>query len=54
MAENTPKITDQGSRFIEAARAIGADEDESAFKAKLAVIARQKPKDVPPVPDDDK
>lgn len=34
----------QRERFIEAARAAGTDEDESAFKAKLAVIARQKPK----------
>ena len=32
----------QHDRFIETARAIGADEDEAAFKAKLAVIARQK------------
>ena len=39
----------QRDRFIETAKAIGADEDEAAFKAKLAVIARQKPKDpVPP------
>jgi hypothetical protein len=34
----------QRDRFIETARAIGVDEDEAAFKAKLAVIARQKPK----------
>jgi hypothetical protein len=34
----------QRDRFIETARAIGCDEDEAAFKAKLAVIARQKPK----------
>jgi hypothetical protein len=34
----------QRDRFIETARALGADEDEAAFKAKLAVIARQKPK----------
>jgi hypothetical protein len=37
----------QRTRFIETARAIGADEDEAAFKAKLGVIARQKPKDEP-------
>ncbi len=35
----------QSDRFIEAARQLGADEDEAAFKAKLAQIARQKPKD---------
>ena len=35
----------QRERFIETAHAIGSDEDETAFKAKLAVIARQKPKD---------
>ena len=33
----------QRDRFIETARAVGANEDEAAFKAKLAVIARQKP-----------
>jgi hypothetical protein len=36
----------QSDRFIETARALECDEDEAAFKAKLAVIARQKPKDV--------
>ena len=35
----------QIDRFIETARALECDEDEAAFKAKLAVIARQKPKD---------
>ncbi len=35
----------QRDRFIETARALGSDEDEAAFKAKLAVIARQKPKE---------
>ena len=38
------KRTEQSARFIETARALGADEDEAAFKAKLAVIARHKPK----------
>jgi hypothetical protein len=33
----------QSERFKEAARELGCDEDEAAFKAKLAVIARQKP-----------
>ena len=41
----------QRDRFIEAARQLGADEDEAAFKAKLAQIARQQPKgDVPEPP----
>ena len=35
----------QRVRFVEAARQLGADEDEAAFKAKLAQIARQKPKE---------
>ena len=42
---NKPEnATSQRDRFIETARALGTDEDEAAFKAKLAVIARQKPK----------
>ena len=40
----------QRDRFIEAARELRCDEDEAAFKAKLAVIARQKPKDEPEPP----
>jgi len=43
----------QRQRFTEAACQLGADEDEAAFKAKLAQIARQKPKgDVPEPPKD--
>jgi hypothetical protein len=34
----------QRERFIETARSLECDEDEATFKAKLAVIARQKPK----------
>jgi hypothetical protein len=50
-----PDSKDQAARFIETARALGCDEDEAAFKAKLAVIARQKPKgEVPSMPDPDK
>jgi hypothetical protein len=37
----------QSRRFIETARALGCDEDEAAFREKLRVIARQKPKDEP-------
>ena len=37
----------QLDRFIETARKLGADEDEAAFKEKLAMIARQKVKDEP-------
>lgn len=40
----------QSERFIEAARELGCDEDEATFKAKLAVIARQKPKHEPEPP----
>ena len=40
-------ISPQRDRFIETARALGADEDEAAFKAKLAVIARHKPGPTP-------
>ncbi|MEJ1977611.1 MAG: hypothetical protein WDN49_17405 [Acetobacteraceae bacterium] len=39
------KKQSQRDRFIETARQLGADEDEAAFKAKLATIAKQKPKD---------
>ena len=39
-------VRTQAQKFEDAARAIGADEDEAAFKAKLTVIARQKPKDL--------
>ncbi len=45
----------QRDRFIEAARELGCDEDEARFKAKLAAIARQKPKkDEPETPEDTK
>ena len=39
-----PDAKPQTERFIETARALGCDEDEAAFKAKLAAIARHKPK----------
>jgi hypothetical protein len=35
----------QAERFTEAARLLGTDKDEAAFKAKLTAIARQKVKD---------
>ena len=41
MSEDTKS---QRDRFIKTARALGANEDEAAFKEKLAVISRQKPK----------
>ncbi len=51
MPVNDNPPLDQRARFIEAARRLGADKDEAAFKAKLAQIARQKPKaDVPEPP----
>jgi len=43
--------SNQQQRFIETARQLGADEDEAAFKAKLAQIARQKVKGDVPAPD---
>lgn len=46
MSKEASKPT-QRVRFIETARVLGADEDEAAFKAKLAVIARQKLKGEP-------
>lgn len=39
---------EQRTRFAAAARALGADESEDAFRAKLSVIARQKPAPEPP------
>jgi hypothetical protein len=40
----------QHERFIETARAVGCDEDEAAFRDKLRLIARQKPKAEPKSP----
>ncbi len=40
----------QADRFAEAARALGTDEDEAVFRAKLAAIARHKPEDAPKPP----
>ncbi|TCH98916.1 hypothetical protein EJV46_10200 [Roseococcus sp. SYP-B2431] len=37
----------QVERFAEAARALGADESEAAFREKLAAIARHKPEGEP-------
>ena len=34
----------QSDRFIETARELGCEDDMDAFKRKLKVIARQKPK----------
>lgn len=36
------KDASQSDRFIETARALGCDEDEEAFKAKLGKIAKAK------------
>ena len=40
-----PAPKPQRERFIEAAQQAGADDDEATFRAKLGVIARQKPKE---------
>ncbi len=45
-----PEQKTQSDRFKDTARALGCDEDEAAFKAKLPHIARQKPKDEPKKP----
>jgi hypothetical protein len=45
MNESPPSDKAQIDRFRERARELECDEDEAAFKAKLAVIARQKPQD---------
>lgn len=45
---------EQAKRFSETARQLGANEDEAAFKAKLALIARQKPKGEVPEPPKDR
>ena len=45
------RLGDQRDHSIEAARQLGADEDEAAFKAKLAQVAGQKPKENVPEPD---
>jgi hypothetical protein len=37
------RTASQGQHFIETARALGADEDEEVFKAKLGKIAKAKP-----------
>jgi hypothetical protein len=42
-----PKLERQSERFIGAARELGCDEDEEAFKAKLKRNATPKP--TPPV-----
>jgi len=47
---NDPKSS-QRQRFMEAARALEADESEAAFRKKLAVIARQRPAPEPPEPE---
>jgi hypothetical protein len=54
MATRTPSSPDpdQRRRFEEMARELGCDEDEGAFKEKLAAIARQKPRDEPTKIDD--
>ncbi len=46
--KSTSPPKSQRDRFIEAARELGADEDEDAFKKKLERIAKAKPKDEKP------
>lgn len=42
---NATPSTHPGSAFIDAARALGCDEDEGRWEATLRTIARQKPKE---------
>jgi hypothetical protein len=45
----------QSDRFIETARKLGCDEDETAFREALGRIAREKPKgQIPAAPKDEK
>lgn len=43
MSKNLKNTEEQHDRFIEAARALGCDEDEATFTEKLKVIASHKP-----------
>jgi hypothetical protein len=47
MKQKREQDTAQIDRFRETARELGCDEDEAAFRDKLRVIARQKPKGEP-------
>ena len=47
MSKNLTPKAHQIERFRSAARALGVDEDEAAFKEKLAVIGAQKPSEEP-------
>lgn len=53
MAPSLPKRkakdepSERRSRFIETARALGCNEDEAAFEAKLGKLARAHPKVAP-------
>ena len=40
-----PQQPDQRQRFIETAEGLECDQDEAAFRRKLAQVAKQKPKD---------
>jgi len=42
-APPNPHDTSQEDRFASVARELGCDEDEAAFKEKLAVIGRRRP-----------
>jgi hypothetical protein len=38
---------EQSDRFVETARELGCDEDETAFEEKLKKIAKRRPKPAP-------
>lgn len=48
MSKDQDKRDAQYARFLEAARALGCDEDEAAFDEKLKAIVPAKPKEQKP------
>jgi hypothetical protein len=44
-SKRKPTPTEQGNKFIEAARALGCDESEERFAAALRKVAAHKPPD---------
>lgn len=45
MPSSKDKTKSQSERFKEAARELGADDDEAAFNMKLRKLVKQKPKE---------
>jgi hypothetical protein len=51
MTNNKKACENQSQRFVEAARELGCDEDESYFEEKLKKVARHKSPDGTPPPE---